>query len=315
MRLLANGSQGPAVMPAPVAPVGTPGYAYNGDPSTSANVSTYDPDTFNVQLAELLALLSAAGISPDNTGADTQQILKALRLLFGISAVDTGAVNALAITPSPALSALTDGVLFRVRVAHTNTGEATLYVNALGTAPILSPLGVALSGGELAAGSVVFLSYNAAASAFVLIGGSPSYASASVRGVVQLATTALVQGGTDAVTAITPAALAGAMTKSLAASGYQRLPSGLIIQWGTGQNTSAGIAQTVTFPTAFPTACLEVVACEGEASNGTWGQGNPTVHGVSTITATNFSENRLIWQGSSWSGATSITYRYIAIGY
>lgn len=47
----------------------------------------------------------------------------------------------------------------------------------------------------------------------------------------------------------------GRFTQSLAAPGWQRLPSGLIIQWGNQQ--SANLATTgVTWPIAFPTACL-----------------------------------------------------------
>lgn len=46
---------------------------------------------------------------------------------------------------------------------------------------------------------------------------------------------------------------------SLSANGYQKLPSGLIIQWGT-VTTSASADQTVTFPLAFPNACLSVTS-------------------------------------------------------
>ncbi|RSC31538.1 hypothetical protein EGT36_23270 [Agrobacterium sp. FDAARGOS_525] len=46
--------------------------------------------------------------------------------------------------------------------------------------------------------------------------------------------------------------------QSLAANGWQRLPSGLILQWGSA-TTSAGNL-TVAFPTAFPTACYGVFA-------------------------------------------------------
>jgi len=43
---------------------------------------------------------------------------------------------------------------------------------------------------------------------------------------------------------------------SLTASGYQKLPSGLIVQWGSGIY-AAGVA--VTFPIAYPTACRQVL--------------------------------------------------------
>jgi hypothetical protein len=45
--------------------------------------------------------------------------------------------------------------------------------------------------------------------------------------------------------------------QSLTASGYQKLPGGLIMQWGNVSPTANNVT-TVTFPTAFPTACVNV---------------------------------------------------------
>lgn len=65
-----------------------------------------------------------------------------------------------------------------------------------------------------------------------------------------------------------PAALASRpeMAKSLAAAGYQKLPGGLIIQWGSYSNTSTPLgvsafysAPNQSFPIAFPNACLKIV--------------------------------------------------------
>ena len=47
--------------------------------------------------------------------------------------------------------------------------------------------------------------------------------------------------------------------QSLAANGYQKLPGGLIIQWGTAM-VAYGTAFTGAFPVAFPTTCVNVVA-------------------------------------------------------
>jgi hypothetical protein len=43
---------------------------------------------------------------------------------------------------------------------------------------------------------------------------------------------------------------------SLTTNGYQKLPSGLILQWGQTSTFGGEGGQTVTFPIAFPTACL-----------------------------------------------------------
>lgn len=52
----------------------------------------------------------------------------------------------------------------------------------------------------------------------------------------------------------------GSFGSSLAANGYQKLPSGLIIQWGSGSlnYTTAIQIVTITFPIAFPNACRAV---------------------------------------------------------
>lgn len=51
-------------------------------------------------------------------------------------------------------------------------------------------------------------------------------------------------------------------------TGYQKLPNGLILQWGT--ITPAMGSQTFTFPIAFPNACLGVFPCAMRSSeNGT----------------------------------------------
>lgn len=42
-----------------------------------------------------------------------------------------------------------------------------------------------------------------------------------------------------------------------ASAGWTRLPSGILLQWGTGTIDNTG-ADTINFPVAFPTACLNV---------------------------------------------------------
>ncbi len=171
MRLIANGSQGPTTLPTPAAPSGTPGFAYNNAPGLGQPVTILGPDDFNIVLAELMNVLAGAGLSADSTGANTQQLLQALQVLAGVSAADTGTVNALAISPSPALTSLADRQRFIVRVANTNTDAATLAVNALAAAPITLAGGQPLSGGELISGSEIELIYSATAGSFFLAGG------------------------------------------------------------------------------------------------------------------------------------------------
>ena len=50
------------------------------------------------------------------------------------------------------------------------------------------------------------------------------------------------------------------VAESLAADGWQRLPSGLILQWGAAVIAAANTPQTVTLPTTFVTTNYRVVA-------------------------------------------------------
>jgi hypothetical protein len=89
-------------------------------------------------------------------------------------------------------------------------------------------------------------------------------------------------------------------------------PTGYSIeQWGEATTLND---VTVTFPIAFPNTCLNVVVCEANALSGTWGSGQPTVHGVSTVSPGGFVHWTLQWSGSSWVSTNNSCY-WRAIGY
>lgn len=67
---------------------------------------------------------------------------------------------------------------------------------------------------------------------------------------------------------------------SLSTNGYQKLPSGLIIQWGTGTTVPANGTSTTTFPIAFPNSCF-YVTCIGQG----YSQGIPEVVSKTTTSA------------------------------
>ena len=86
-------------------------------------------------------------------------------------------------------------------------------------------------------------------------------ASTTQKGVTQLVND-LTTGGTDkALTAEQGKLLFQMFASSKAANGYQKLPSGLIIQWGTfSGNGSTTTPVTWTYPIAFPNAPLNILA-------------------------------------------------------
>jgi hypothetical protein len=64
-----------------------------------------------------------------------------------------------------------------------------------------------------------------------------------------------------------------------ATSGFQKLPSGLIVQWGSASANTSGV--TVTFSTAFPSYAYAVVATNNN-------QTNPPAPSLSSLSTTGF---------------------------
>lgn len=100
----------------------------------------------------------------------------------------------------------------------------------------------------------------------------------------------------------------------LATAGWQKLPSGLIIQWGTFTGTtgvlSNGVAEdnsiTVTFPRAFPTACINAQATAVDVSGGSLQE----LAWVNAITTTGMGAALSCRQAS-----TPMTGHYLVMGY
>lgn len=84
------------------------------------------------------------------------------------------------------------------------------------------------------------------------------------RGIIETATAAEVQAGTDGDRAVTPAGL-NSFPRSLANNGYYRLPGGFLIQWGY---YAGGVHNpSLTFPIAFPVASLNIIAVATDDNN------------------------------------------------
>ncbi len=133
----------------------------------------------------------------------------AIQAQSGNFAVDTGAVNALAVTLSPAPAALVAGLPVRVKSANTVTGASTLNVNGLGAVAIKRPDGTALQTGDVLANQTVQLVYDG--TNFILPalpGPSPASMAAAIQAqagnyaVDTGAANALVVAPTPAVTAL-----------------------------------------------------------------------------------------------------------------
>jgi len=88
-------------------------------------------------------------------------------------------------------------------------------------------------------------------------------ASTTAKGIIEIATAAEAQSFVSSLLAITPSTLNQALkgsNQSLATTGYQKLPGGLILQWVEGAVESIGVntarTTTLTLPITFPTSNL-----------------------------------------------------------
>jgi hypothetical protein len=125
-------------------------------------------------------------------------------------------------------------------------------------------------------------------------------ASTTVKGIIEIATASEAQSYASSLLAITPSTLNQALkgaNQSLSSSGYQKLPGGLLVQWG---RTGTGSTSSVLFPIAFNTVYQMALSEIGPTTGGT----------VDTI-VTSFSNTGFTQNGNDTpSNASS----YIAIG-
>lgn len=96
--------------------------------------------------------------------------------------------------------------------------------------------------------------------------------------------------------------------QSLVTNGFQKLPGGLIIQWGTNTVAYDETDTAIVFPTAFPTGCLNVTATVKSTGPSFNGVRSPQVHTFSTTGFTIFGEVSNV-------ASAALPTCWIAIGY
>lgn len=88
-----------------------------------------------------------------------------------------------------------------------------------------------------------------------------TYTKAQVNAKTTVASTAEAQALSSDTVLLSPLKLAQAFQgarQSLAPSGFQKFPGGLIIQWGLTGGSATNVVTVVTFPTTFPAAVYNV---------------------------------------------------------
>lgn len=91
---------------------------------------------------------------------------------------------------------------------------------------------------------------------------------------------------------------------SLALNGYQKLPSGLIIQWGA--STPSGGSQSISLPISFPNSFLAVVPQMADTNTSAYAYVSGIKTSVSAFT--------LITRNSAGAASAYLT-NWVAIGY
>lgn len=94
---------------------------------------------------------------------------------------------------------------------------------------------------------------------------------------------------------------------SLAANGYQKLPSGLIIQWGSGTTSAAGVA-AVAYPITFPTGTLQSFVSDRSSSAAS---GSNDIVSCDDGTASGMN----VYSISDAGVAKTTNFKWLAIGY
>lgn len=230
---------------------------------------------------EALAAIKAGGLVPaafDKTVPGTYTQLRdaiaiAVRVQSAAYASAGGTADALTGTYAPVVPALVNGLTLYVRAASANaTTTPTFSPNGLVAKTIVKGNGLALVAGDIAgAGHWIELQYDLTLDKWIFL---------------------------NPATGVNLLPLFGA---SKAASGYQKLPGGLIIQWGNLYPVSTAYSN-FTLPIAFPNACLVVLATH---ANGTAAATQPVDVGSYSTTVVPIKT----------AGATTVGAYILAIGF
>lgn len=269
---------------APTAPASPSiGYPSAGNPGTGTPATKPGAYWYHMMMEEMLAVIAAAGITPDWT--KLTQLASAIQSGKLFSSAAGGTADAITASFSPAITTLFNGMALYIRAAAANATTTPTFTPNNGTVAakqIVKGAGAALAVGDIAGGGHwIELQYDATLDRWVLLNPATGVSAATA-----FASNAEAQALSIATKALSPSTLAAALkggNQSLAASGYQKLPGGLIIQWGSVAGVSNS-SVAVTFPVAFPSACRSLVVGSELSS----GASATYIDGPNTITNSGF---------------------------
>lgn len=224
-------------------------------------------------IAEFLADNQSNNITDSLTPQNIADYMAAVVRSLGIpTAVAGGTADAITADFTPNV-ALTNGTTVIVRAGAANTTTTpTFSPDGLTAKTIVKGNNLALVAGDIAgAGHWLEMNFDTVLDKWVL---QNPY---SVG--LQIASLAEAQAWIDNTKALSPLRLAEALkgaNQSFSGNGYQKIPGGLILQWGsaTFPNTGAGSTQVnINFPLAFPTVLFYIGGNCNDVFNTTQGDG------------------------------------------
>lgn len=267
-RAYASGAAG--IPPAPPA-LPSIGYPQTANPGLGVPATKPGAYWYHMVTEELSAVVEAAGLTPDPLALN--QLSMAMQAAGYRASAAGGTADALTGTFTPAVATLTNGMVLYVRAGSANaTATPTFTPNGgvIAAKTVVKGNNIALVAGDISgAGHWLAAQYDATLDKFVLLNpatgistvtaaSDPTFADNSVK----QASTGWVRGAMSAI------AVAAGFAVSKAQNGYIKFPSwlgGLIIQWGLVQLTTAGVAQTVSYPITFPAAVFIVLGSNGSS--------------------------------------------------
>lgn len=226
----------------------------------------------------------------------------------GLTVNDDGSSGNFAANVLQAIQAVVQSKLGNFSAYGTITGATTLTAAQSGSAFELVNSGYTVTLPAPTTANLNFTMYVASASATVTIAtpsGNIINAGISSSSISVTTSTALelLSDGTNWIV------LSGAGAAQLAANGYQKLPSGLLLQWGSGATVSGTVG--VVFPVAFTTTVYSITQNVTNASStGGWAVMESTSPSLTGYTA----YTQAFGASFNTPAAGNVAFNWIAIG-
>lgn len=247
------------------------GYPQPGNPATAVPATKPGPYFYHMIMEELMAVVTAAGITPAQ--GNLTQLLTALRSA-GVFTTPAQFDNTTKVATTAFVRSAKGGTAGVNAFNNSTTltlddvGKQVFFYGSTAGQTITLPAAETVPAGE------GYWITNQASVAVTLKGNGSQNLSVNLAGAGKsLSNTTVLKSGDSLFVPSNSAnqwnihgyTSDGQFPSSLAASGYQKLPSGLIIQWGAC--TTPASATIVTLPVAFPNAGLALIMHNSQDNN------------------------------------------------